>query len=74
MQRTLGVAAFTGTFVRYQFAVLLLTWVVPLQQIPTVEGSALRVTHLQPLLQQPLGDVALTDACSQMYKTRQYTN
>ena len=62
----MGVAAFTGTLVSYQLAVLVLTWVVPLQQIPTVEGSALRVTHLQPLLQQPLGDVALTDACSEV--------
>ena len=70
----MGVAAFPGTLVRHQFALLRLTWVVPLQQIPAVEGSALGVTHLQPLLQQPLGDVALTDACSQRYKTTGYTN
>lgn len=40
-----------------------LTWVVPLQQVPAVERSALGVAHLQALLQQPLGDVALADAC-----------
>ena len=40
-----------------------LTWVVPLQQVPAVEGSAFGVAHLQALLQQPLGDVALADAC-----------
>lgn len=42
-----------------------LTWVVPLQQVPAVESSALGVAHLQALLQQPLGDVALADACVQ---------
>lgn len=40
-----------------------LTWTVPLQQIPAVESPALGVAHLQTLLQQPLGDVALTDTC-----------
>lgn len=40
-----------------------LTWVIPLQQVPAVERSAFGVAHLQALLQQPLGDVALADAC-----------
>lgn len=40
-----------------------LTWVVPLQQVPAVESSAFGVAHLKALLQQPLGDVALADAC-----------
>lgn len=42
-----------------------LTWVVPLQQVPAVESSAFGVAHLQALLQQPLRDVALADACAQ---------
>lgn len=40
-----------------------LTWVISLQQVPAVESSAFGVAHLQALLQQPLGDVALADAC-----------
>lgn len=40
-----------------------LTWVISLQQVPAVESSALGVAHLQALLQQPLGDVTLADAC-----------
>lgn len=40
-----------------------LTWVIPLQQVPAVERSAFGVAHLQSLLQQPLGDVTLADAC-----------
>lgn len=42
---------------------LCLTWVVSLQQVPAVERSAFGVAHLQALLQQPLGDVTLADAC-----------
>lgn len=44
-------------------AVSLLTWVISLQQVPAVESSAFGVAHLQALLQQPLGDVTLADAC-----------
>lgn len=45
-----------------------LTWTVPLQQIPAVKSPAFGVAHLQALLQQPLGDVALTDTYKNMCK------
>lgn len=40
-----------------------LTWAVTLQQVPAIERPAFGVAHLKPLLQKPLGDVALTDTC-----------